>query len=139
CLRPGVQGMSENIRVISVIGRFLEHSRIFHFANGQEDPVDGEWFIGSADWMYRNLNARVEAITPVIDPTLRRRLKSIVDTSFADHRNAWDMNADGTYTQRMPPEDADPESPAMLGTFASLMRDTMASVAAGATAPKSFT
>ena len=66
-LRPGVPGMSENIRVIRVIGRFLEHGRIFWFRNGQEDPLDGEFYIGSADWMYRNLNTRVEAVCPIED------------------------------------------------------------------------
>ncbi|MFA7237173.1 MAG: polyphosphate kinase 1, partial [Phycisphaeraceae bacterium] len=65
CLRPGVKGLSENIRVTSVIGRYLEHSRIFYFRGGAADPIDGEYYIGSADWMYRNLLARVEAITPI--------------------------------------------------------------------------
>ena len=64
-LQPGVPGLSDNIRVISVIGRFLEHSRIFYFRNGADDPVDGEFYIGSADWMYRNLLARVEAVVPI--------------------------------------------------------------------------
>ena len=67
CLRPGVPGRTEGIRVRSIIGRFLEHSRIFHFAAGQEDPVQGEFFIGSADWMFRNLSKRVEVVTPVLD------------------------------------------------------------------------
>jgi hypothetical protein len=72
CLRPGVPGLSENIRIVSVVGRFLEHARIFHFAAGQDDPVDGEWYIGSGDWMSRNLNNRVEAVAPVQDRFLDR-------------------------------------------------------------------
>ena len=71
CLRPGIKGLSENIRVLSVIGRFLEHSRIFYFAAGSEDSQAGEFFIGSADWMYRNLQARVEVVTPIEDPAAR--------------------------------------------------------------------
>ena len=66
CLRPGVPGRTETVRIRSIIGRFLEHSRILHFANGTESPVDGEFFIGSADWMYRNLSKRIEVITPVL-------------------------------------------------------------------------
>src|SRR5262252_836653 len=65
CLRPGVPGLTEGIRVRSIIGRFLEHSRIFHFAAGREDPADGKFYIGSADWMFRNLSKRVEVIAPV--------------------------------------------------------------------------
>ena len=65
CLRPGVPGHTENIRIRSIIGRFLEHSRIFYFANGKQDPVEGEFFIGSADWMFRNLSKRIEVVTPV--------------------------------------------------------------------------
>jgi polyphosphate kinase len=126
CLRPQVPGLSENIRVVSVIGRFLEHSRIFHFGAGREDPAEGEWFIGSADWMYRNLNFRVEAITPVLDPALRRRLQTILEASLRDQRDAWDMNPDGTYTQRTPVRDADPESSEAIGTFETLMREALA-------------
>ena len=70
CLLPGVPGATDNIRVRSVIGRFLEHSRIFHFANGNADPRDGDYYIGSADWMYRNLTRRVEAVTPIADKML---------------------------------------------------------------------
>ena len=73
-LRPGVPGMSQNIRVISVVGRFLEHARIFFFRNGASDEVDGEFYIGSADWMYRNLLHRVEAVVPIDDRGLRPRL-----------------------------------------------------------------
>lgn len=123
CLRPGVPGFSDNIRVMSVVGRFLEHSRLFHFANGREDPLEGDWYIGSADWMYRNLSVRVEAACPVKDPDARRRLAKIVGVMLADRVNAWDLSPSGTYTRRTPPPDADPGSPAALGTFDALMRE----------------
>lgn len=130
CLRPGAPGMSENIRVISVVGRFLEHSRIFHFGAGVDHPADGDWFIGSADWMYRNLNNRVEAVTPVLDRSLRLKLHSIVQASLLDHRCAWDMAPDGSYIMRTPPADADPESPQALGTFEVLMNDALSKTCA---------
>jgi polyphosphate kinase len=98
CLRPGVKGASENIRVISVIGRFLEHSRVFYFANDTE----AEYYIGSADWMTRNFDRRVEAIVPVDDVLLHSHLHSLLETSLGDNREAWDLAADGTYTQRTP-------------------------------------
>jgi polyphosphate kinase len=101
-LRPGVPGLSDNITVQSIIGRFLEHSRIFYFRNGAEDILDGEFYIGSADWMYRNLQARVEAIAPVQQRPLRQRLWDIMQILFNDHRSAWDMNSDGSYVQRTP-------------------------------------
>ena len=98
CLRPGVPGLSEHITVTSVIGRFLEHSRIYTFHNqGQPD-----YYIGSADWMYRNLNNRVECITPIFDPVLQARLKEILDVTLADQRQGWDLHPDGTYIQRQP-------------------------------------
>ncbi len=98
CLRPGVPGLSENIRVSAIIGRFLEHSRIFFFAN------DGnpEYFLGSADWMTRNLSHRVESAVPVEDPTLRSQLHEILDILLADNRSAWDLHPDGAWTQRQP-------------------------------------
>ena len=99
CLRPGVPGLSENIRVRSIIGRFLEHSRIFHFGAGREDPLDGDWFISSADWMYRNLQTRVEAAVPIETRSHRARLLSIVETALQDQRQGWTMGADGRYTQ----------------------------------------
>ena len=110
CLRPGVSQWSANIRVISVIGRFLEHSRIFHFRNGAETPEDGEFYMGSADWMYRNLSERVEAITPVTTPALRARLWEILHVSLQDHRQAWEMQIDGSYRQRQPEDGSDYES-----------------------------
>jgi polyphosphate kinase len=99
-LRPGIPGQSETIRVISIIGRFLEHVRIFCFANAGRP----EYFIGSADWMSRNLDYRVEAIAPVEDPRLQEELKAILDLQLADNVKAWDLRADGTYHQRQPAE-----------------------------------
>jgi len=99
-LPPGVPGFTERVRVISVIGRFLEHSRIYYFQNGAADPIQGDYFIGSADWMERNLSRRVEAITPIEAPALRQRLWQILQTSLEDRRQAWDMRADGSYIQR---------------------------------------
>ncbi len=100
CLRPGVKGLSENLRVFSTIGRFLEHSRIFYFRNGMEDPVDGEFYIGSADWMYRNLHARVECVTPVYDRSLKESLWQLILAYLNDQRQTWEMGSDGNYVQR---------------------------------------
>jgi polyphosphate kinase len=102
CLLPGLKGLTENIRIISVIGRFLEHSRVFYFASGQTDPLEGEFFIGSADWMYRNLSGRVEAATPVESRHLRQRIWELLTLLRADQRQAWDLQSDGEYLQRMP-------------------------------------
>ena len=105
-LRPGVPGLSDNIRVMSIIGRFLEHSRIFYFRNAAAEEIDGEFFIGSADWMYRNLLARVEAAAPIEKLPLRQRLWEILQILLNDRRQAWDMASDGSYTQRTaPPEE----------------------------------
>jgi len=98
CLRAGVPGLSENIRVFGVVGRFLEHSRIYCFINGG----DPELFIGSADWMRRNLDRRVETITPVTDAALRGELIQILDTYDRDNCSAWDAQPDGTYLRRRP-------------------------------------
>lgn len=125
CLRPGVPGLSENITVTSVVGRFLEHSRIFHFGSGQADPLDGDWYIGSADWMYRNLEQRVEACCPVLDRAGRAKLRRLIDVMAADRRHAWDLQPDGRYALRQARPDADPEGPEAAGTFATLMRDAL--------------
>ena len=122
CLRPGVPGMSDNITLRSVIGRFLEHSRVYAFANGAENPRDYEYFMGSADWMYRNLSARVEAIAPVLDPDARVRLAQLFEIHLRDRRNAWLIRPDGRSEQLTAPPDTDPNSPEALGTFASLMK-----------------
>lgn len=101
-LRPRVAGLSDNIRVISVIGRFLEHSRILHFANGSANPAEGLFFIGSADLMYRNLHARVEAMLSVEELSLKERLWEILDTHLKDRRQAWELQPDGSYIQYKP-------------------------------------
>ena len=100
-LRPGLPGQSESVRVVSIIGRFLEHSRIFWFGNGGQAEV----FIGSADWMGRNLDRRVEAVTPIDDPVLRSQLETLLQTYLQDNRGAWDMGSDGQFTQRQPQDD----------------------------------
>jgi polyphosphate kinase len=107
-LRPGIEGLSENVRVRSVVGRFLEHSRIFYFGNGataSSEVVDGgdpEFFVGSADWMVRNLDRRVEAVVPVEDETLQDELRVVLRTMLADNRKAWEMDEEGTYVQCRP-------------------------------------
>jgi len=98
CLRPGIKGVSENIRVISIIGRYLEHSRIFHFHNNGQEKI----FIGSADWRSRNLDRRVEAVTPIEDPDVAKELKELLDIFLADNRQAWELQSDGSYIQRRP-------------------------------------
>jgi len=125
CLRPGVPGLSDTIGVISVVGRLLEHSRFYHFASGHAEPEQGLWYLGSADWMYRNLNNRVEAVVPVRDDIARRSLAHLLEVHLRDHRKAWDLRPDGTYVPRTPPPDADPASPEALGSFETLMRETI--------------
>ncbi len=97
-VRPGLPGLSETIRVISIVGRFLEHTRIYYFRNGGEE----EYYIGSADAMKRNLEYRVEVLAPVESPALRAELKALLDVQWNDRRSAWEMRADGAYVQRVP-------------------------------------
>jgi polyphosphate kinase len=99
CLRPGVPGHTENIRIRSIIGRFLEHSRIFYFANGGLDPADGEYYIGSADWMFRNLSKRIEVVTPIFAAGPRQRLREILDICLRGQREAWVLDMEGKYEQ----------------------------------------
>jgi polyphosphate kinase len=100
CLRAGVPGLSETIQVYSTLGRFLEHGRIYRFENGGEP----EYFIGSADWMSRNLSRRMEAITPISDPRIRAELDEILEVYESDNCSAWDMQPDGSYVRRCPAE-----------------------------------
>ncbi len=119
CLVPGVPGLTENLRVRSIIGRFLEHSRIYHFASGSDDPLEGHFLIGSADWMTRNLSKRVEAAVPVSERRLRARLWEILEVSLADTRSAWQMQSDGRYLQLRP---HDNDGPGADGTHETMMR-----------------
>jgi polyphosphate kinase len=98
CLRAGVPGLSPTIQVFSIVGRFLEHSRIYRFENGGTP----EFFIGSADWMTRNLSRRMEAVTPVCDPAVKAELEGILRTYERDNCSAWDMQPDGGYLLRHP-------------------------------------
>ncbi len=99
-LRPGLPGISENVRVVSIVGRFLEHGRIYYFRNGGRE----EYFIGSADCMKRNLESRVEVVAPVEDPQLRKELREVIDLQLTPNRCAWAMQSDGSYVKTQAPE-----------------------------------
>jgi len=98
CLRPGLSGVSERIRVISVVGRFLEHSRLWRFENGGAR----EYYLGSADWMPRNFDRRVEAVAPILDAAWHLRIDSLLETLLRDDRQAWQLEGDGVWRQRTP-------------------------------------
>jgi polyphosphate kinase len=119
CLRPGVPGVTDSVRVRSIIGRFLEHSRVFHFANGEADPIAGDFYIGSADWMTRNLSHRIEAVVPVRVPDLRAQLWATLDLMLKDERQAWLMDAQGAYQ----PPAGGADGPGTHATLAALARD----------------
>jgi polyphosphate kinase len=124
CLRPGVPGHTENIRIRSIIGRFLEHSRIFYFANGAQDPADGEYYIGSADWMFRNLSKRIEVVTPIFAAGPKQRLWEILDICLRDQREAWVLDAEGKYDQLRPASGS--IGPEANGTHQTLMNLALA-------------
>ena len=106
CLRPGVPGVSDNIRVRSIIGRFLEHSRVYYFHANEEERV----FCASADWMDRNFFRRVEIAFPIEDPEIKQRLIADLDLYLSDNLQAWELQADGTYRRLTPKADAEPTS-----------------------------
>ena len=122
CLRPGVPGITDRIRIISIIGRFLEHSRVYYFGAGQSDPIDGTFYIGSADWMTRNLSGRVEAATPVTPRHLRQQLWEFLSILREDERQAWEMLPSGHYKQLKPLVGA--HGAALDGTHVTLMNLT---------------
>jgi polyphosphate kinase len=133
-LRPGLPGISENIRVRSIVGRFLEHDRIFWFENGGEP----EMMIGSADWRRRNLEDRVEVLVHIRDPALRARVRRILDLALADNRLAWELGADGAYRQLTPPPGAEELSyqDALMKDALELPRDAAEGAAEPAPAPR---
>jgi polyphosphate kinase len=116
-LLPGVPGVSERIRVRSIVGEFLEHSRIWMFANAGRP----EWYIGSADLMERNLDRRIEVVTPVEDPTAAARLARIIDVMLADDRHSWQLASDGHWERTEVLRSA----AGTIGTFATLKEDAM--------------
>jgi polyphosphate kinase len=120
-VRPGIEGVSESINVRSIIGRFLEHSRIFVFGQGERE----QFFIGSADFMERNLDRRVEALAPVLEADSRAKLRRIVDLMLADDRRAWRLGHDDRWTRV---EDLVDE-PRGLDTFEALMAEAEAATA----------
>jgi polyphosphate kinase len=98
-LRPGVVGLSQNIRVFSIVGRFLEHSRIFYFLNGEKNQL----YLSSADWMNRNLFRRIEVVFPVLDKTLKKRImQEGLLPYLKDNLNAWELRSDGQYYRKQP-------------------------------------
>ena len=105
-LRPGVEGYSDNIRVRSIIGRFLEHSRVYYFGNDGREEV----YIGSADWQRRNLDDRVEAVVPINDPELQLRIKTILRFALEDRRSAWELQSDGRWIPYIPQNDEEAAS-----------------------------
>jgi len=136
CLRPGVPGVSERIRVRSILGRFLEHSRVFWFSAGKDNPLDGDFFIGSADWMYRNLQTRVEASAPIERPEHRRTLWNVLDYSLQDVAQSWELRADGSYA-RVANDTLPADDPRRLGVHARLMADALAVAMRGSASAQS--
>ncbi|MFL5582525.1 MAG: polyphosphate kinase 1 [Gemmatimonadaceae bacterium] len=132
CLRPGVEGVSDRIRVTSIIGRFLEHSRLWYFENGGEE----EYYLGSADWMPRNFDRRVEVVAPVEDPTHHARLRALLAVCLSDNRQAWALDPDGTWRQRQPENGRERATHRMLQRDSwGLARDSGAYPAAGMPEP----
>ena len=109
-------GLSDNIRVVSVVGRLLEHSRVFYFRSAAVDSVDGKFYIASADWMSRNMHRRVELALPIEDRALRDRIWQVLTIMLDDHRQAWEMQPDGFYVRRSFVQGKNP-----LGTHEALM------------------
>ena len=122
CIKVGVKGVSETIQVQSTIGRFLEHSRIFYFRNGKADPVDGDFYIGSADWMYRNLHARVEALCPIYDRDLKEKLWTVLQLYWNDTKQTWKMKTDASYDKKVKVENSKNSKNELLPVQEELMK-----------------
>lgn len=99
CLKPGVPDYTDRIRVCSIIGRFREHSRIYYFGAGASNPLDGEFYIGSANWMFRNLSRRIEVAAPVLATASKERLWEVLEINLRDRRQAWILDSDGNYSR----------------------------------------
>jgi polyphosphate kinase len=127
-LWPGIPGVSEGIRVRSIVGQYLEHSRVFHFGNDGQP----EWYIGSADLMERNLDRRVEALVPVEDPEARQRIQDVLEVMLADDRRSWQLGADGAYRRT---EDIN-GVPGTIDTFETLRKRAVGSVTTEAASPR---
>jgi polyphosphate kinase len=128
CLRPGLPGVSENIRVFSIVGRFLEHERVFLFGA----PGDEQWFLSSADWMPRNLHRRVEVLFPIEAPELRERIRlEVFEPALARDNGAYDMDVNGEYHPRLPADGAPPRE-AQGEVMERVMRRSLQVVARGA-------
>jgi polyphosphate kinase len=111
CLRPGLGGISENIRVVSLVGRFLEHARAFAFGEGEEEEI----YLGSADLMQRNLDRRVEQLFPLREARHREKVRHILELQLADTANAWELRPDGSFKRLHPKEGEEPlDSQAIL-------------------------
>ena len=122
-LKPGVKGLSENIRVTSIVDRFLEHSRVFYFRSGEENPSEGRFFLGSADCMYRNLLRRVEVVTPIFNRELCEQIYIALEILLQDDWQTWEMRADGSYKRLGKPSTKD-SSQQLLAKRALLMSDS---------------
>ncbi len=111
CLKPGIEGISENIRVVSIVGRFLEHARIFSFGEGKDEKI----YLGSADLMQRNLDRRVETTFPLRERHHRQKVRHLLDLQLSDNMNSWELKPDGTYERLQPKDDQEPlDSQAIL-------------------------
>lgn len=111
CLKPGIEGISENIRVVSIVGRFLEHARIFSFGEGKDEKI----YLGSADLMQRNLDRRVETTFPLRERHHRQKVRRLLDLQLSDNMNAWELKLDGAYERLQPKDDEEPfDSQAIL-------------------------
>ncbi len=102
CLKPGIKGLSDNISVKSIVGRFLEHSRTYFFASGFENKEQGSLYIGSADWMHRNLHNRVEVIVPILNEVAKKKCLHFIELTLADKSLSWELKNDGRYEKSSP-------------------------------------